>query len=54
VSNKDYFKGNVMSNDNAIVRCFKLWAKISMMVVDGSRDATSVADALQYWAGLGW
>jgi hypothetical protein len=47
VSNKDYFKGNVMSNDNAIVRCFKLWAKISMMVVDGSRDATSVADALQ-------
>ncbi len=36
-----------MSNDNAIVRCFKLWAKISMMVVDGTRDATSVADVLQ-------
>lgn len=36
-----------MSNDNPIVRCFKLWAKISMMVVDGTRDATSVADVLQ-------
>jgi hypothetical protein len=47
VSNKDYFKGNVMSNDNAIVRCFKLWAKISMMLVDGTRDATRVANVLQ-------
>lgn len=36
-----------MSNDNAIVRAFKLWAKVSMMVVDGTRDATVVADALQ-------
>ena len=36
-----------MSNDNAIARVFKLWAKISMMVVDGTRDATSVADVLQ-------
>ncbi len=36
-----------MSNDNAIIRAFKLWAKISMMIVDGKRDATTVADALQ-------
>ncbi len=42
-----------MSNDNvvaqqlAIVRCFELWAKISMMIVDGKRDATSVAGVLQ-------
>ena len=36
-----------MSNDNAITRVFKLWAKISMMVVDGTRDATTVAEALQ-------
>lgn len=36
-----------MSNDNAIVRCFRLWAKISMMIVDGTRDATSVANVLQ-------
>lgn len=36
-----------MSNDNAIVHCFKLWAKISMMILDGTRDATSVADVLQ-------
>lgn len=35
------------SADSAIVRCFKLWAKISMMVVDGTRDAMSVADGLQ-------
>lgn len=47
MSNKDYFGENVMSNDNAIVRCFKLWAKISMMVVDGTRDATNVANVLQ-------
>lgn len=39
---------NVMSNDiNAINRLFKLQAKINMMVVDGTRDAESVADALQ-------
>ena len=36
-----------MSNDNAIVRAFKLWAKISMMIVDGTRDPENVADALQ-------
>lgn len=36
-----------MSNDNAIVRAFKLWAKISMMIVDGKRDAATVADVLQ-------
>lgn len=36
-----------MSNDTAIVRAFKLWAKISMMIVDGTRDATKVADTLQ-------
>lgn len=36
-----------MSNDNAIVRAFKLWAKISMMIVDGKRDAAAVADVLQ-------
>ena len=47
MSNKDYFGENVMSNDNAIVRCFKLWAKISMMIVDGRRDGVAVADMLQ-------
>lgn len=37
-----------MSNDaQAIDRLFKLQAKINMMVVDGKRDATSVADTLQ-------
>ena len=37
-----------MSNDKtAIDRLFKLQAKINMMVVDGKRDATTVADALQ-------
>lgn len=36
-----------MSNDTAIMRLFKLQAKINMMVVDGNRDATVVADALQ-------
>lgn len=36
-----------MSNDTAIVRVFKLWAKISMMIVDGRRDAAEVADTLQ-------
>jgi hypothetical protein len=36
-----------MSNDDGIIRVFKLWAKISMMIVDGTRDATVVADALQ-------
>lgn len=37
-----------MSNDkNAIDRLFKLQAKINMMVVDGVRDAESVADTLQ-------
>lgn len=36
-----------MSNDNGIIRSFKLWAKISMMIIDGTRDATIVADALQ-------
>lgn len=36
-----------MSNDNAITRAFKLWAKISMMIVDGKRDAAAVADVLQ-------
>jgi hypothetical protein len=41
-------KENVMSNDkDAIDRLFKLQAKINMMVVDGTRDATTVADALQ-------
>lgn len=37
-----------MSNDkDAIDRLFKLQAKINMMVVDGTRDAESVADILQ-------
>ena len=37
-----------MSNDkDAIDRLFKLQAKINMMVVDGTRDAESVADTLQ-------
>ncbi len=36
-----------MSNDSTIARVFKLWAKISMMILDGKRDATTVADALQ-------
>lgn len=38
-----------MSNDKeyAIARVFKLWAKIGMMIVDGKRDATKVADVLQ-------
>jgi hypothetical protein len=31
----------------AILRLFKLQAKINMMVVDGTRDAESVADTLQ-------
>lgn len=36
-----------MSNDSIIVRVFKLWAKIAMMIVDGTRDPTNVADTLQ-------
>lgn len=36
-----------MSNDSAIARVFKLWAKISMMILDGKRDATTVANVLQ-------
>ncbi len=37
-----------MSNDiKAIDRLYKLQAKINMMVVDGTRDAESVADTLQ-------
>lgn len=36
-----------MSNDRIIARVFKLWAKVSMMILDGKRDATTVADALQ-------
>ena len=47
MSNKDYFGENVMSNDKDKARLFNLMAKISMMVVDGTRDATSVADVLQ-------
>lgn len=49
MSNRDYImRKSVMSNDNtAIARVFKLWAKTSMMIVDGRRDATVVADVLQ-------
>lgn len=47
MSNKDYFGENVMSNDKDKARLFNLIAKISMMVVDGTRDATNVADVLQ-------
>jgi hypothetical protein len=37
-----------MSNDKDVInRLFKLQAKINMMVMDGTRDAESVADALQ-------
>jgi hypothetical protein len=36
-----------MSNDKDRARLFNLIAKISMMVVDGKRDAKSVADVLQ-------
>lgn len=37
-----------MSNDKeAVNRLFKLQAKINMMVVDGARDANTVANALQ-------
>lgn len=36
-----------LNENSAIVRAFKLWAKISMMIVDGTRDATSVANVLQ-------
>ncbi len=37
-----------MSNDKDVIdRLFKLQAKINMMVVDGTRDAESVADTLQ-------
>src|SRR3989338_9792133 len=36
-----------MSNDKAIARAFKLWAKISIMIVDDPRGASVVADALQ-------
>ncbi len=37
-----------MSNGkNALARLFKLWAKVSMMVVDRKRDPKMVADALQ-------
>lgn len=37
----------VFNDENAIVRVFKLWAKIAMMIVDGKRDAQAVADVLQ-------
>lgn len=36
-----------MSNNNILERVFKLWAKVAMMVVDGTRDAENVADLLQ-------
>jgi len=34
-------------NTKAIVRVFNLWAKIAMMIVDGTREAKAVADILQ-------
>lgn len=37
----------VFNDENAIVRVFKLWAKIAMMIVDGKRDALAVANVLQ-------
>jgi hypothetical protein len=40
-------KEYVMSNDKAFARVFKLWAKIAMMMVDGTRDAVKVAGVLQ-------
>ncbi len=36
-----------MSNDKAIARVFKLWAKISMMILDGKREPGVVANVLQ-------
>lgn len=36
-----------MSNDTAFARVFKLWAKVSMMLVDGRRNPDEVAAALQ-------
>ncbi len=36
-----------MSNNNILERVFRLWAKVAMMIVDGTRDAEKVADILQ-------